>query len=426
MKARLLIFFLPIIFGVKSVVSQSFVVVHDGQLFLEGSPYHFLGANLWYAMHLGAPQSGNQQRLVRELDHLKSIGVSNLRIMVSSDGPAGSPWRVSPAWQIRPGVYNEDLWQGLDFLLYEMGKREMKGVLCLTNFWPWSGGMSQYVSWSEGSQIPYPPPQDNGSWLKYQLYTSRFYGDTKAKSWYRNHVYKVLNRTNHCTGLAYKNDPTIMAWQLANEPRGILRSKKYRQWIEETARFIKEIDSHHLLTIGSEGNTSSSWSGNRFLLDHQFEDIDYCTIHFWAENWGWYDPKNPDVSFRNTLNKMQDYLFSHLEVAGKLGKPLVFEEFGLARDQGSYNQKSMVKYRDQFYRNIFKILLQEIDKRSALCGVNFWAWSGEGRPVADGGYWKAGHDLLGDPPHERQGWYGVYDQDTSTLKIIEEFTGQLN
>ena len=33
---------------------------------------------------------------------------------------------------------------------------------------------------------------------------------------------------------------------------------------------------------------------------------------------------------------MREYLVSHLEIAGQLGKPLVFEEFGLARDQGSY------------------------------------------------------------------------------------------
>ena len=277
------------------------MVVQDGQFFLEGSPYHFIGTNLWYGMHLGAPQSGNQHRLVRELDHLQSIGITNLRIMACSDGPVDSPWRVSPALQNSPGIYNEDLWQGLDFLLYEMSKREMKGVLCLTNFWPWSGGMSQYVSWSDGSQIPYPPPQDNGSWLKYQLYTSRFYTEKRAKTWYLDHVDKVLNRINHCTGIPYKSDPTIMAWQLANEPRGILRSKKYRQWIDETARFIKKIDRHHLLTIGSEGNTSSSWSGNRFFLDHQFDGIDYCTIHFWAENWGWYDPANPEVSFPNAL-----------------------------------------------------------------------------------------------------------------------------
>jgi mannan endo-1,4-beta-mannosidase len=285
--------------------------------------------------------------------------------------------------------------------------------------------MSQFVSWSDGSQIPYPPPQKDGSWLKYQLYTSRFYSDNTAKTWYLNHIEKVLNRINHCTGIPYKSDPTIMSWQLANEPRGILKSKKYRQWIRETAKFIKAIDPHHLVTIGSEGNTSSSWSGNRFSLDHQPDEIDYCTIHFWAENWGYYDPSNHAMTFPDALAKMREYIVAHLDIASELGKPLVFEEFGLARDQGSFNLQSMVKYRDEFYRNIFELLLQEIDKRSALSGVNFWAWSGEGRPSSNEIYWKAGNDLLGDPPHERQGWYGVYDQDTSTLKVIAEFGEKL-
>jgi len=53
-----------------------------------------------------------------------------------------------------------------------------------------------------------------------------------------------------------------------------------------------------------------------------------------------------------------------------------------------------------------------------LSGVIFWAWSGEGRPRVAGGAWHQGDDFLGDPPHEPQGWYGVYDTDATTLEVI--------
>jgi len=59
-------------------------------------------------------------------------------------------------------------------------------------------------------------------------------------------------------------------------------------------------------------------------------------------------------------------------------------------------------------------------------GVNFWAWGGEGRPRQSGCWWKIGDDFIGDPPHEQQGWYSVYDTDTSTHKIIAKYASLMN
>lgn len=59
-------------------------------------------------------------------------------------------------------------------------------------------------------------------------------------------------------------------------------------------------------------------------------------------------------------------------------------------------------------------------------GINFWTYSGEDRPVNPGNYWKEGNPLLGDPPHELQGWYGVYTSDSSTLELIENYSSQIN
>ena len=57
--------------------------------------------------------------------------------------------------------------------------------------------------------------------------------------------------------------------------------------------------------------------------------------------------------------------------------------------------------------------------------MNFWAWAGEGRPTQPGGIWKAGEPFIGDPPHERQGWYSVYDGDSATVKLIGEWAGKM-
>jgi len=62
----------------------------------------------------------------------------------------------------------------------------------------------------------------------------------------------------------------------------------------------------------------------------------------------------------------------------------------------------------------------ELGRVAEVAGMSFWAWSGEGRPRDAGGPWRAGDPLTGDPPHELQGWYGVYDTDAETKGVIEE------
>ncbi|HAK12488.1 MAG TPA: hypothetical protein DCO78_11415 [Chitinophagaceae bacterium] len=85
-----------------------------------------------------------------------------------------------------------------------------------------------------------------------------------------------------------------------------------------------------------------------------------------------------------------------------------------------------VKVRDNYYGKVFEEVAQLIQSNSALRGVNFWAWGGEGRPAQSGGYWKKGDAYIGDPPHEQQGWYSVYDTDKSTIQLIGTHAAKIN
>ena len=101
---------------------DSFVSVDNGHFIHNGKPYYFVGTNFWYGAILGSEgQGGNRQRLCAELDSLKSIGIDNLRILVGSDGERGVKTKVEPTLQIAPGVYNDTIFAGLDYLLMEMG-----------------------------------------------------------------------------------------------------------------------------------------------------------------------------------------------------------------------------------------------------------------------------------------------------------------
>lgn len=416
---------LTIIWMLKA--QDSFVKVNGTHFEVEGKAYYFLGTNFWYGLNLGAKkEGGNRDRLTKELDHLKHLGVNNLRIMAASEGPDNEPWRMVPSLQPNPGEYNQDVLEGLDFLLAEMHKRKMYAVVCLNNFWPWSGGMAQYLRWFEGKEIPYPPPAEKGDWATYQLYTIKFFKHEQANQAFRDHIQFIINRKNSYTNLLYKNDPTIMAWELANEPRGILKPAALQKWIHDTAEYIKSIDSNHLVTVGSEGRTSSKFAGTNFRKDHQSKYIDYSTIHIWVQNWGWYDPKQGERSFVRARKKAGKYLKRHIKWAEKLGKPVVLEEFGISRDQDNHDSNASTEYRDSYYKYMFDEIYRYAVSGRAIAGCNFWAWGGSGRPRVPKAIWKAGDDFIGDPPHEYQGWYSVYDKDESTLSVIEAYAKKMN
>jgi mannan endo-1,4-beta-mannosidase len=401
---------------------SDFVSVSGTGLYLGGEPYFFAGTNFWYGLNLASSgPGGDRDRLHRELDRLRDLKVRNLRIMAGSEGPDSEPWRMVPALQTAPGVYNADVLDGLDYLLKAMGDRHLQAVMCLSNFWPWSGGLAQYVSWNGGGAIPYPPPEPGGDWNFYQDYASDFYTSPGAQQDYLDHFEFLALRVNPYTGLAYRDDPTIMAWELANEPRGFHNNATaFNQWIDQAAAYIKTIDSNHLVTTGCEGDTPwPSWNGLDFIANHDGPDIDYGTIHIWPQNWGWYDPSDPGGTYAAAEASARSYFNAHEGMATTLGKPMILEEFGLARDGGSYDPASTTTWRETFLAAMYEEVHLSASTGGPAAGDNVWAWAGEGRPLEPyGSLWSPGDPWIGDPPHEHQGWYSVYDGDTTTLDLL--------
>ena len=130
----------------KQTETTDFVRVENGHFMRAGKPYYYVGTNFWYGAILGSEgQGGDRQRLGRELDEMKRMGIDNLRILVGSDGERGVKTKVEPTLQEAPGVYNDTILAGLDYLLQEMGKRQMVAVLYLNNSWEWSGGYGFYL-----------------------------------------------------------------------------------------------------------------------------------------------------------------------------------------------------------------------------------------------------------------------------------------
>lgn len=398
----------------------TFVKVNNGQFTIDGKPYYYIGTNFWCAAILGSKgKDGNRERLMKELDLMKMNGINNVRVLVGAEGPEDEEHRVQPTLQKEPGKYNEDLLDGLDFLMAEMNKREMYAILFLNNSWDWSGGYGQYLEWNGYGEALCI--RDNNGWDKYQAFNGQFYSCKPCITQYHNHIRYILGRTNAYTKIKYKDDPAIMAWEIGNEPRpfGNKNIPAFEQMLNSTAALIKSIDPNHLLTTGTEGEIGCENSIDLFERIHTSPNIDYLTMHIWPLNWGWIRPNNIAATFDLSVEKTNQYMARHIKIAEKLKKPIVMEEFGIPRDNYGFSADDKVRLRDKYYENIFKQVAENARNNGMLAGANFWTWGGFGRPVPNQIWYRRGDNYLGDPPCEEQGVNSVFSSDSTMICIAK-------
>lgn len=390
-----------------------FITREGTQFIRNGKPYHFIGANYWVGPLLASPgESGDWDRLTRDLDVLQEAGVNNLRVLVGGDEAGEISKNIRPFLQRFDGTYDEDLLKGLDRFMAELGRRKMTAVLYFNNSCDWSGGYVHYVKRVTGVDSP-----SYWDWEAYDEYCKPMFTDRAVQEAYLGHVRNIVSRVNSETGIAYKDDPAIFSWQLANEPRAfyVELHPQFISLLHETAELIHSIDCNHMISTGMEGEQGTERDYQEYETVHADSLIDYLTFHIWPDN----------HRFRDLYGVSDSLINVHARVAEKLGKPLVIEEFGLVRDGDSIDPSSTVSRRDEFYSWLFGKLQASADNGGVIAGVNFWAFAGEGRARSEDGVWELGDEFLGDPPFEPQGKFSVFDTDSTTLAIIRDYNTRL-
>jgi mannan endo-1,4-beta-mannosidase len=287
-----------------------------GTLTLNGAPFRFGGTNSYPLMY-------SNQSTVNQI--LQTVAGSNLKIVrmwVFCDTTCGNDYFFQ-YWNTATGAptYNDQV-RGLDnvdLAVNEANTLGIKLIMTLTNNWTDFGGMDTYVTWNKGQ------------------YHDQFYTDPTILQWYESWVSHVLNHVNTIPGpsfgVAYKNDPTIMAWELANEPEcggsgppkglptsGSCGTATIVNWIAEAAKYIKSIDSNHLVAVGDEGficDSSTCSNGVDSASFSEVADVDFVGFHLYPDTWGW------SIAQSNTFIANQE------SIATNLGKPLYMGEFGL-------------------------------------------------------------------------------------------------
>ncbi len=299
----------------------------------------------------------------------------------------------------------------------EMGKRDMLAVLYLNNAWEWSGGYSFYLEHAGAGKAPRP---NEDGYPAYMDFVAQYASNVKAHQLFYDHVRFILARTNRYTGKKYTEDPAIMSWQIANEPRAFAKEQlpAFEKWLAEASALIRSIDKNHLISIGSEGSWGCENDYDCYERICADPNVDYCNIHLWPYNWGWAKGDSLIDNLDRACANTKDYIDRHLAICDRLGKPLVMEEFGYPRDNMAYAPGTPTKGRDGYYKYVFSLVADNAERGGKFAGCNFWGWGGFAQPVHE--QWRPGDPYTNDPAQEAQGLNSVFASDRSTLQVIRE------
>ncbi|MCO4239780.1 cellulase family glycosylhydrolase [Pseudarthrobacter sp. MDT3-28] len=330
--------------------------VEGTQFIRDGKPWRFGGTNCYY-LH-----ESSHQVIDAILEDASSMGLTVMRCWAFNDGTA-RPMALQPL----PYVYPEKAYDSLDHTVFKAGQLGLKLVLPLVNNWPDYGGMQQYVAWFLGLV------DDSYTENKHH---DRFYTDPAIRACFLSYAEHIINRTNRYNGVRYGEDPTIMTWELANEPRNSsdTSGRGIYTWAAEVSSHIKKIAPQQLIAIGDEGlgldasrNNEDPYSaseGNRWPELTALASIDYGTIHLYPQTW-----KQSRSFGIDPVAWGRQWITDHAIEGQKLGKPVVLEEFGLHIDAS--DGIPTAQSRDLGYED----WLNEAE-RSAIAGTQFWILTG--------------------------------------------------
>ncbi|KEH36174.1 putative mannan endo-1,4-beta-mannosidase [Medicago truncatula] len=339
---------------------DEFVKTRGVQLMLNGSPYYANGYNAYWLMYFASDPS-QRNKVSSTFQEASYHGLNIARTWAFSDG-GYKPLQYSP------GSYNEEMFQGLDFVLAEARKYGIKVILSLVNNYEDFGGKKQYVEWarSQGQSIN---SEDD------------FFTNPVVKGYYKNHIKTVVTRRNSLSGVAYKDDPTIMAWELMNEIRcpSDHSGNSVQGWISEMASYLKSIDGNHLLEAGLEGFYGQSKTesnpnfqvGTDFIANNQIPTIDFATLHSYPDQW------LSNSGYEDQISFLRGWLNEHIQDAQNiLHKPLLFAEFGISsKNLGSSNNSTK---RDQFFNTVYSAIYSSASGGGTAVGGLFWQLLAEG------------------------------------------------
>ncbi len=297
--------------------TPGFVYTEGEKFMLDGRPFYFSGANVYDFFTYGS-SSGDIETQFMDKDrideHMRRLYVNGIRV-VRLWGFSHEDWH---GFEPQKGVYSEAQFSLFDYVVKSAEANGIKLIIALENYWNDYGGIKDRLKW-EGIDVAGAGTHDQG----------QFFTNASAIQGFKNYVEYFITRVNHYDGVEYRNDPTILAWELMNEPRyqgfgDDLASETLRAWVDDMGAFIKSIDSKHLLGTGLEAHGLKYGfggdEGNDFIKIHESPYIDFTSAHpYIRESWS-------NFTLEQTMKLMAQWADESHNI---IKKPLYIGEFNV-------------------------------------------------------------------------------------------------
>ncbi|MCX8092774.1 MAG: cellulase family glycosylhydrolase [Candidatus Goldbacteria bacterium] len=318
------------------IMSKNFIKAKNGSFYDGDKKYRYVGANNYYIRH-------KDRKLIDEIfRQAANAGIKVIR--VGSNGEAESMDAIDKReknrfFRIGPDYFNEDAYKEFDYVLDSAARHNIRIIIHFTDNWEYYGGVKVYTKWAGLTN------------------KNQFWIDETCKKFYRQTIDSFVKRKNTVNNKLYKNDPTIFAYDLMNEPRneddrtGVTLAK----WIDEMSSYIKSIDSNHMVTTGMEGfflrSDGTHYSGSDFVLCHKPANIDFCTYHIYPAS------EYNNFSMSTTKWLIEKYID---KAHNELKKPVVMEEFGIPNNNPDFPKAKWIEF------------MMETFFKAGGDGLNYW------------------------------------------------------
>ena len=235
-----------------NIASNTFITRSGTSLLSNGHPFRFSGTNLYW-LGLQETNGVSYPSHFNVDDALATASFMGATVVRSHTlgGSVGCSLCVEPTL----GTFNPVALQHIDYAIASARSHHIRLIIPLVDNWHYyHGGKHTFTDWRGISD------------------EQAFYSNPQVISDFEQYIRVLFNHVNEYTGIAYKDDPTILAWETGNELYAPV------DWVQTIASYIKSIDHHHLLM---DGNYEQADESSNFLLDLQIQAIDLYTGHYY-------------------------------------------------------------------------------------------------------------------------------------------------